>query len=138
MYYRNIIVFLLLITFRVNYIATRFVLYDITAKSARVPWARARSALSLRQHRNHPFLVPEASLSSLGRSRVWRGGWYRGPTSLQGPPSVSLWKVPPPRCQVLPGPCLPHPSMDCPLWARPWGLSQMRTTSADWTSYAGL
>lgn len=35
MYYRNIIVFLLLITFRVNYIATRFALYDITAQSAR-------------------------------------------------------------------------------------------------------
>ena len=34
MAHRNIIVFLLLITFRVNYIATRFVLYDIAAKSA--------------------------------------------------------------------------------------------------------
>lgn len=33
MSYRNIIVFLLLITFQVNYIATRFLLYDTAAKS---------------------------------------------------------------------------------------------------------
>lgn len=33
MSYRNVIVFLLLITFQVNYIATRFLLYDTAAKS---------------------------------------------------------------------------------------------------------
>lgn len=76
MYYRNIIVFLLLITFRDNYIATRFVLYDITARSvcAFLSPEQASSPRALgmcpQQHRNRQFLAPRASPSSLGR-RGW-------------------------------------------------------------------
>lgn len=59
MSYRNIIVFLLLITFQVNYIATRFLLYDTAAKSV-------CSSLGLEQA-SHPGtwrLSPPAPMAS--------------------------------------------------------------------------
>lgn len=77
MHYRNIIVFLLLITFQVNYIATGFVLCDITAKSAcgnHTPWVP-------------PTAAPETPIASARGVLilVWRGPGSGKGRQCQGP-----------------------------------------------------
>lgn len=63
MYYRSIIVFLLLITLRVNYIATEFVLCDIARASLRIPGLRWALA--------HTLQTPVASEPVLGPRAIW-------------------------------------------------------------------
>lgn len=118
MSYRNIIVFLLLITFQVNYIATRFLLYDTAAKSV-------CSSLGLEQA-SHPGtwrLSPPAPMASGPPISVpsvlflqWvlglGGQLYSGSTShliLDILPGEVQWESEP-HPQVF---CL---SLDSPLW----------------------
>ena len=125
MSYRNIIVFLSLITFQVNYIATRFLLYDTAAKSV-------CASLGLKQA-SHPHTwclsprppplmasgppVPDASSSFNGSWVLGGGQLYSGSTS-----HLVLEVLP---CEVQWGIGAPHLSPDSPLWPSQGGLSRM-------------
>lgn len=63
MYYRSIIVFLLLITLRVNYIATESVLRDIARASLHIPGLRWAVA--------HTLQTPVASEPALSPRAIW-------------------------------------------------------------------
>ncbi|XP_053522149.1 uncharacterized protein LOC128627560 [Artibeus jamaicensis] len=129
MRYRNVIVFLLLITFRVNYIATRLALHRISAESGAASGAvtsdpgsgSARSSVWNTRSGPQGVLVSSGRVPHLGGGRAVPGA----------PPAVSFQKL---------LPALPLPRLPCQ--ALTWGLSLMGppgpTRPGDRASWAQL